>query len=86
MRIKKRVKALFNFKIKSLSSVYIYYFYSKDNKVNDFTFFHNRIHLKKSFFESNKHFIDIRSKKFLGIEKSFVDLKKISLMQINLLF
>ena len=39
---------------------------------------------KYSFFESKKNFFDIRSeKKFLWIKESFVDSKKISLVQWN---
>ena len=39
---------------------------------------------KKHFFESKKHFFDIRSKKvFLWIKESFVNSKKISLIQRN---
>ena len=39
------------------------------------------MHPENSFFQSKKHFFDIRSKKkFLLIEESFVDSKKCSLM------
>ena len=44
-----------------------------------------QLHPEKSFFESKKHFFDIRSKnKFVWIKESFVDFKNISLMWTNL--
>ena len=45
------------------------------------------LHWENSFFESKEHFFDIRSKKkFLWIKESFVNSKKLSLIQRNRFF
>ena len=68
---------LFPIPFKIYYGVFFHFFYSF---INLFKSFSSPLRIW-SFFESKKHFFDIRSKKkFLWIEESFVDSKKCSLM------
>ena len=61
--------------------------YQKRHEKWKILFCSKSMHWENSFFESNKHFVDIRSKqKFLWIKKRFMNWKKLSSIRSNFFF